>query len=52
MTYILDVVLAELDPLPGREDGVQDVLAAGLGVHRWQLLLLRSYHTEKERSEY
>ncbi len=40
MRDVLDVVLAVLNPLSGREDGVEDVLGGGLGLHGWELGLL------------
>jgi len=39
MRNILNVVLAALDPLSRRKNGIQDVLSAWLGFHRRQLSL-------------
>jgi hypothetical protein len=36
-------MLSELHPFPGRQDCIQNILAAWLGVHRGQLLLLSTY---------
>ena len=47
MRNILNVVLASLNPLSGRKDGIQYVFSWGLWLHRWKLCLL--FWSYKER---
>jgi len=47
MRNILNVVLASLNPLSGRKDGIQNVFSWGLWLHRWKLCLL--FWSYKER---
>ena len=44
MTDVLDVVLAGFNPLTGRQNGVKDVLAAGLSADGWEVSFFAAFN--------